>query len=710
MQTRAPRGVPCVGATAGACPGWTMKAIVRGVVVALCAVPLMSHAAVQSQRYVVLVDNGKNAGHDIVTRGADGTVRSEFVFKDNGRGPELREEFQLAPDGTYTRYKVAGTSTFGAKVEESFSRDATHAQWKTLADHGAMDVRGTALYAPLAGTPASATVAVAALSKRADGKLPLLPGGTLSMRELAREQVESHGQKRTVRLIAVLGQGLGPNLAWFTDDADPQLFAFIAPGYMQLVPEGWETVGNALEARQKSAEGELLAAIQTQLAQPIPGRTLIRNVHVFDSEKAVLGGPSDVLIRDGRIVSVTPARPKASAAERTIDGKGGTLLPGLFDMHAHVSRWDGGLNIAAGITTVRDMGNDNATLQQIIGQEKAGTLLMPHIVPAGFIEGESPMSARNGFVIKNLDEAKHAIDWYHAHDYPQIKIYNSFPKAVLRETTAYAHSKGMRVSGHVPAFLRAQDAIDQGYDEIQHINQLLLNFFVDDKTDTRTLQRFYLPAEKTADLDLDSKPVRDFIAVMARKHIASDPTLATFEFIHQRDGQMSPIVGEVADHLPPDVTRSRLAAEMNIPDETVGRRYDRSYAKMVEFVGRMYKAGVTLVAGTDEMPGFTLQRELELYVQAGLTPAQVLQVATRNGARIARVPDRGRIAPGLLSDLVLIDGDPTRDIRDIRKTALVIKGSTAYAPADIDSVLGIRPFVAAARIEPATAPAARVGR
>ena len=100
------------------------------------------------------------------------------------------------------------------------------------------------------------------------------------------------------------------------------------------------------------------------------------------------------------------------------------------------------------------MGNDNATLQQLIAQEQAGTLLAPHVVPAGFIEGESPDSARNGFVIKDLAEAKHAVDWYHEHGYPQIKIYNSFPKAILPEITAYAHSKGMRVSGHIPVFLR----------------------------------------------------------------------------------------------------------------------------------------------------------------------------------------------------------------------------------------------------------------
>jgi hypothetical protein len=329
-------------------------------------------------------------------------------------------------------------------------------------------------------------------------------------------------------------------------------------------------------------------------------------------------------------------------------------------------------------------------------------LLATRIVPAGFIEGESPMSARNGFVIKNLDEARKAIDWYAEHDYPQIKIYNSFPKAILRDTAAYAHSKGLRVSGHIPAFLRAQEAVEQGYDEIQHINQVMLNFLVDDKTDTRTLVRFYLPAEKVADLDFDSKPVQDFIAMLAKKQTVIDPTISTFEYWRQRPGQMTESYGPVAEHMPPDIQRGLRVAEMKIPDDATAERYNKSFLKMVEFVGRMYKAGVPIVAGTDAIPGFTVQSELEWYVRAGMTPSQALQVATWNGAKYSRtLEDRGSTAPGKRADLVLVDGDPTRNISDIRTVALVLKGDTAYYPSEIFEAMGIKPF--AEPVEVATA-------
>jgi imidazolonepropionase-like amidohydrolase len=153
-------------------------------------------------------------------------------------------------------------------------------------------------------------------------------------------------------------------------------------------------------------------------------------------------------------------------------------------------------------------------------------------------------------------------------------------------------------------------------------------------------------------------------------------------------------VSAVADHLPPDIQRGRKVASMKIPDDATAARYDQSYRKMVEFVGRMYKAGIPLVAGTDEVEGFTLHTELELYVEAGLTPAQALQVATKNGALYTRTShDRGRIAPGMRADLVLVDGDPTTNIGDIRKVAMVITQGKLVSPAKIHQALGIRPFV-----------------
>ncbi len=660
-------------------------------------------SAADTTRYVALVNGGKDkAGHQWVTRDGD-RVRVDFIYKDNGRGPELKEEFTLGKDGTLTRYKIKGVSTYGALVDESFTLSGGQARWKSTSDKGEQPVTGSALYSPLSGTPEIFSVYFAALARNG-GKVPMIPSGTLSWEKLLETRIEKGGVTRGLQLVALTGVGFTPTTVWATTEATPRLFSYIYPGSFALIEEGWEAQVAALETQQKKAEAQMLVSLNQRLTQKIGGVTLIRNARIFDSERATVGESSDLLLQDGRITAIgdsgSALGDPARKPDRTVDAAGRVLLPGLFDMHQHIGFWDGGLNLAAGVTTIRDMGNDNDTLLQVIAQEQAGTLLAPRIVPAGFIEGESPKASRSGFVIKNLDEAKKAIDWYHEHGWPQIKIYNSFPKDIIAPTAAYAHSKGMRVSGHIPAFARAQDAVLGGYDEIQHINQVLLNFLVTDKTDTRTLERFYLPAEKLADFDFDSQPVQDFIQLLVRHKTVIDPTLATFNFIRHREGVVSQEFAAIADHVPPDVRRAYYQAEMKIPDDATAARYEKSFAKMIDFTGRMYRAGIPLVAGTDNIAGFTLQYELELYVQAGLTPSQVLQIATYNGAKYARVlDDRGVIMQGKRADLILCDGDPTKNISDLRKVALVIKGDVAYSPAAIYEALGVKPFTSALKVQ-----------
>lgn len=671
----------------------------KQLLVAVCAFAVTGWAQAQdSVRYTALINGGKDrAGHIVVTRSGQ-QVRTDYLFKDNGRGPELKEEYTLAADGTYSRYSVKGVSTFGAKVDETFTRRGDQGRWKSTSDAGEQTLRGTALYLPLDASPQAYTVMLAALARRPDGKLPMIPSGVLSQQVLDRVEVEQGGRSQTVQLVALTGVGFTPTTVWVTTGAAPRMFAFIYPGYSQFIEAGWESQAAALEQRQSAAEKQLLVDFNRRLSHALPGSTLIRNARVFDSETGTLGAPSDVFIESGRVIEVSPAGMAQRQPGRVIDAANRVLLPGLFDMHVHAGFWDGGLQIATGVTSARDMGGDNPTLLQIMEQERVGTLMMPRLTAAGFIEGESENAARSGFVINTLEEARRAIDWYHEHGYPQVKIYNSFPREILSATTAYAHSKGMRVSGHVPVWMRAEEAVLAGYDEIQHINQLLLNFLVDDKTDTRTLLRFQLPAEKVGTLDFDSEAVQKFIALLAARKIVIDPTLATFDYIRQRDGTLSQAFAAVADHVPPDVRRSFYAAQMEIPSEAVRQVYEKSYAAMVEFTGRLYRAGVPLVAGTDDIPGFTLQRELELYVQAGLTPAQALQVATYNAAKYSRVlDDRGVISPGRRADLILVDGEPMQNISDIRKVALVIKGDVAYAPSEVFEALGVKPFTPSIR-------------
>jgi imidazolonepropionase-like amidohydrolase len=164
---------------------------------------------------------------------------------------------------------------------------------------------------------------------------------------------------------------------------------------------------------------------------------------------------------------------------------------------------------------------------------------------------------------------------------------------------------------------------------------------------------------------------------------------------------MDPAMAGAADHAPYATQRDWRTNSMEVNEDNVAA-YRASWAKMVAFVGQLYAAGVPLVAGTDNTAGFALHRELELYVQAGIPAGEAIRIATQNGARYAGLEgELGRIAPGLRADLILVDGDPTRNISDIRRVAYVLKDGAGYSPAGIHEALGVRRFADPPRITPA---------
>jgi imidazolonepropionase-like amidohydrolase len=249
----------------------------------------------------------------------------------------------------------------------------------------------------------------------------------------------------------------------------------------------------------------------------------------------------------------------------------------------------------------------------------------------------------------------------------------------------------LRVSGHIPANLTAAECVKLGYDEIQHINFLLLNF-MPDVTETRTPARFLEPARRAADLDLSSPEVRAFIALLVERRTALDLTLTAFESLFlDRPGTMAVGMAKVADRLPVQVRRGFLAGSMPVPPG-MDERYRKSWDKALALVRELWAAGVPIEAGTDALAGFSLHRELELDAQAGIPPPQVLQLATYGAARIMRMDSElGSIEPGKLADLVLVDGDPAREISAVRNTAVVMKDGVLYRPAELYAELGVAP-------------------
>jgi imidazolonepropionase-like amidohydrolase len=502
---------------------------------------------------------------------------------------------------------------------------------------------------------------------------------------------KADGTSAHVTEYAISGFDLEPQTFWMDD----RLQFFASPGsWFAIMREGWESTNDQLFQLQSKADRERYQHLAQQLtghpAQPVA----IEHVRVFDSEHAAMLEDQTVIVTGEKISVVGPSDKIAAPANAEhIDGHGKTLLPGFFDMHVHVGGGlDGILHIASGVTSVRDMGNSIEDLAKFDEQWRNGTGIGPRISKAGLIDSPGPFQAPTGIFAATQVEANAGVNKYADLGYVQTKLYSSFDPKLVPEVIWLSHSRGMRVSGHVPSGMTARQFVEAGADEIQHINFIMLNFLADKVPDTRSTQRFSGAGEYAAGIDLQSQQVKDFIALLVQHHTTVDVTLATFEdMFTARSGHLAPTYAPILDRLPPQTQRSAYTGGLPVTssnDET----YKKSWAAMLQMTGLLYNAGVPILAGTDDTPGLMLHRELELEVQAGIPPLHALRNATWVGATVLRKQQElGSIAPGKIADLVLVEGDPGKNISDVRRCRTVFKGGAIYDSAKLYEAISIVP-------------------
>jgi hypothetical protein len=340
------------------------------------------------------------------------------------------------------------------------------------------------------------------------------------------------------------------------------------------------------------------------------------------------------------------------------------------------------------------MGSENTSLLALMRRFDSGELVGPRVLPNGFLEGKSPYSSTKGFLVQSEEDAVQKVGWYAERGFRSIKIYNSMSPAFVRPIAAEAHRLGLRVSGHVPAFMSAEQALRDGYDEISHINQLLLMFVLREKDDPRTLARFTSLGERLADLDLQGAPFRKLIALMREKKAGLDPTMSIFgRSLLSEAGKTPPTDAAWLDHVPVPVRRERQGGKLDITPE-LRPRYQASWKKLEQVLVLLHREGIPLLAGTDDdVPGLTFHGELETWVSAGIPPAAALRAATLGNARwLERDSELGTVAVGKLADLYLVEGDPLTNIGDIRRGRLVMKDGAMFYPDEIHAELEITPF------------------
>jgi imidazolonepropionase-like amidohydrolase len=645
--------------------------------------------AVDTTRFVILFSD-RLAGHLKVWNEGQENV-SDYEFNDRGRGPNIRERLTLNPSSYITRATITGHNYLKDSVDERFSYDNGTMSWKNHVEGEGSKTGALVFYSSLDGTPAETDPIVQALLKASGKPVPLFPAGEVTIEKARDLQITVPGlPPRTVSLYAISGFGFSPFYLWLDDKT--RFFATVS-AWSSTIREGWQSAVPRMIAAEDSASTIRFQTFARTLAHHPSGALVFRNTNMFDAVQGRMTPHTTVVIAGNRIQSVGPdATATIPTGAEIIEADGKSLLPGLWDMHVHISPGpDGMLHIAAGVTSARDMGNDTGTVLSLKKKFDEGTEIGPRLVLAGMMDSPGPYQVPIGLLASTEPEARAIVNRYADLGFEQIKIYSSMKPELVPAIIEEAHKRGLRVSGHVPAFMTAEQVVRLGFDEVQHVNFLILNF-IDSVKDTRAMSRFTAVGSDAAGLDFSSARVRNFLQLLKNRHTVSDPTVGTFEDMFvARAGTMSPNMAAVADRLPSQVRRGLFGGGLPIRPG-MDQRYRDSYEAMLRMVDELYKSGITIVAGTDGWPGFGLHRELELYVRAGIPAPEVLRIATLGAARVMKHDnERGSIAPGKLADVILVDGDPSTNISDIRKVTTVVRNGVVYRSADLYRALGIKP-------------------
>ncbi len=647
-------------------------------------------ALAESNDYRVIMQE-HDIGHLTIT--SDGPkVSVDFDYKQNGRGPTIKEELKLDADGSPLDWKITGRTTFGNAVTESFKRSGAGVAWRDLAGPGMIKGKDAPRwYATQNGSPLDTAMLAKALLAAPGHTLPVAPGGNATLTEKDRRTLDGTGGKLEVITYELSGLSLTPT--YISLDAKGDLFSLESSDFF-IGRAGYEKGADApMRALAEGLASSRLGEIQAKGAHNWASPVRLRNVRLFDPVAKALTSPRDVVWYRGRISEVVPTGSISTPGEVQIEGNFGTLIPGLTDMHAHLGQEDALMNVLAGVTSVRDMGNNNAVLDKLIERIGKGEVAGPRVTRSGFLEGKSPFNSATGILAASETEAVKGVRWYAAHGYWQLKIYNSVNPEWVPAMASEAHKLGMRVAGHVPAFSSADAMIAAGYDEITHVNQLMLGWVLNPGEDTRTLFRF-TAMRRFPTIDVSGPKVSATLDAMVAKHVSHEPTIGIHELgLTALDGQPNPGAIDYIDHMPPSEQRSLKQALFGADTPQQRAEYVAAFGKVMETLTEMNKRGIMLIPGTDAGGAFTLHRELELFGKLGMTPAEVLARDTLDVARyMGQDQMLGSVERGKYADFFLVLGDPTKDLKAIKSIAMVVKGGTAYFPSEIYPKLGIKPF------------------
>lgn len=426
----------------------------------------------------------------------------------------------------------------------------------------------------------------------------------------------------------------------------------------------------------------------------------LTNARVIDGTGAAPRDGQTLILRDGRILAVGPSASTPSPADaRVVDLAGKSVIPGLVMLHEHLYYPVGPgvygqlgqsfvrLYLAGGVTTMRTGGNMNGFMDLNLkrGVEE-GRVAGPAIdATAPYVNGSNTFLQMRSMA--DATEARKQVAYWADMGATSFKAYMQISRAQLGAVVEEAHARGLKVTGHLCSVTYAE-AARLGIDNLEHGFFAATDFVADKQVDVCPGQA--RGQQSLAALDTEAPAFTALVRTLVERKVALTSTLTVFEtFTPGRP-------------VPPglDVLLPALKEQFEQGYQRTAANTSSIYASLFPKAMAMERAfvaaGGTLVVGTDPtggggvIPGFSNQRAVELLVDAGFTPLDAIRIATSNGARyLGRDADIGTIAAGKQADLVVLNGDPSRTIADLRKVDTVFRAGVGYDPVKlIDSVRG----------------------
>ena len=621
-----------------------------------------------------------------VSRDGDRLVLTDsFSFTDRGSRVPLATTLETTPTGDPLAFRIRGRVSRQSSIDVAVTvRDDSVTVRTDSVSHtvarpaSAFTISG---YAPVAlqqalihywqshGRPAT---------------LATVPSGRVRIERRGSDTLTLDGSAVALERFSVAGLIWGRETVWL--DRVGRLAALVSIDaefdHFEAIRSGYEAGITTFVSRAAVDAGAALAELARR-TQPAGGdRFALVGATLIDGN----GGPSvpdaTVVVDEGRIVAAGRSVRVPDGFHR-IDARGKSVLPGLWDMHAHYEQVEWGpIYLASGVTTVRDVGNELEFIRSVRDAIASGKGIGPRLLLAGIVDGSGPFAIGVNRV-DTPEQAVAEVHRYHDAGFQQMKIYSSVKPEIVRAVAAEAHRLGMTVTGHVPRGMTAYDAVDAGMDQINHISNV------------RPIMLAPPPAQAVggaspAKVDLTSPEAARALKFLVEHHTVVDPTVALYELFlhpaHRPVESFEPGILKVAPEL-----QSALMHTGVSPADTA-----RAQAQLRDFlaiIGALHRAGVTVVAGTDQtVPGHSLHRELELYVQAGFTAMEAIQAATVVPARVMHLDgETGTIAAGKRADLLVVDGNPLERFSDLRRVSLVVAAGRRYEPAALWQSVGFQP-------------------